>query len=67
MYVCYMHARVSPYVYVDEGLHVDSAYTNATYVAGAACMRAHTYEYDREVCRKTSYTAVFLDEFPQCM
>ena len=72
MYVCYVHAHgrmrhASPYAHVDEGLHVDSAYTNATYVAGAACMRAHTYEHDREVCRKTSYTAVFLDEFPQCM
>ena len=39
MYVCYMHAHVSPYAHVDEGLHVDSAYTNATYVAGAACMK----------------------------
>ena len=59
MYVCYMHAHVSPYAYVDEGLHVDSAYTNATYVAGAACMRAHSSEHDREYYRKLANNAVF--------
>ena len=48
MHAYYMSVHVSPYAYVGEGLHVDRAYTNATYAAGAACMRAHPSEHNRE-------------------
>ena len=60
MHAYYMSTHVSEGLSACGCLHATRVYIHKTFAAGAACVRAHTYEHDREVCRKTSYTAAFL-------
>ena len=60
MHANIMYARVSEEPYARGCLHAARVYTYATYAAGAACIRVHTYEHDSKDCSKTSYTAAFL-------